>query len=128
MKILVDTDIIIDVLRDFKSTIKLLKELTENNDLYISGITKGEIFSGKEMENEEKRKKTEKFLLHFNKVNPENEIFKLAGDIRRKYNVTLADGIIAATALKIDAELLTRNRKDFEKIDEVKLFNYNSDN
>ena len=48
--------------------------------------------------------------------------FVLNNKFKRKYNIPLLDCIIAATASCIDAELLTRNEKDFSKIEEIKLF------
>ncbi|MCS7106036.1 MAG: type II toxin-antitoxin system VapC family toxin [Candidatus Aenigmarchaeota archaeon] len=122
MKILVDTDIIIDVLRNFRKTIEILKELNAKSELFISGITESEIFSGKDLNENEKREKVKKFLLNFRKINPDNEIFQLAGELRRKYQVSLLDSIIAATACKIEASLLTKNVKDFKKISEIKLY------
>lgn len=122
MKILIDTDVIIDVLRNVKKIIKLLEKLIEGNELYISGITEGELFSGRDLEDKRKEEIVLIFLSKFRKVNPTNEILQLAGEFRRKYDVSLLDCIIAATAYKIEAKILTKNLKDFQKVKEVKLF------
>ncbi|MEM5790535.1 MAG: PIN domain-containing protein [Candidatus Aenigmatarchaeota archaeon] len=122
MKILVDTDIIIDVLRNFRKTIEILKDLSRKNELFISGITESEIFSGKDLEEKKKREKVKNFLSSFKKINPDNEIFQTAGEFRRKYQILLLDSIIAATAYKMEAFLLTKNIKDFKRVDEVKLY------
>ena len=121
MKIVVDTDVIIDVLRGFEPTKEKIKELLENNELLISGITEAEIFAGKDMEMGEKKKKIVKFLSMFKKVNPDNQILQIAGEFKRKYRISLLDCIIAATAYVLNAKLFTRNKKDFEKIKEVRL-------
>ncbi|WP_165499808.1 type II toxin-antitoxin system VapC family toxin [Pedobacter frigidisoli] len=44
-------------------------------------------------------------------------------EIRKEYNVKLPDAIIAATALVNDFTLLSRNSKDFVRIDGLKLVN-----
>jgi len=121
MRIVVDTNIIIDILRNVEASLALVKKLMEENELFISGITEAEIFSGKDSESENKRQKILRVLSFFQKVNPNNEILQKAGEFRRKYNISLLDCIIAATAHYINAVILTKNEKDFSKIKEVKL-------
>ncbi len=121
MKVVIDTDIVIDVLRGFEPTKEMIKKLLEKNELIISGITEAEIFAGKDMEVEEKKKKIVKFLSRFKKINPDNKILQVAGEFRRRYKVSLLDCIIAATAYVHNAGLFTRNKKDFEKIKEIRL-------
>jgi len=99
-----------------------VEKLFAENELYISGITEMEVFAGKDMENEEKKKKIIEMLSIFKKVNPTNEIFRLAGEFRRRYNITFPDCVIAATTYLLKAELFTKNTKDFEKIEEIKIF------
>jgi predicted nucleic acid-binding protein len=122
VKIVVDTNIIIDILKNVEASLALVKKLMEENELFISGITEAEIFSGKDSESENKRQKILRVLSFFQKVNPNNEILQKAGEFRRKYNISLLDCIIAATAHYINAVILTKNEKDFSKIKEVKLF------
>jgi len=43
--------------------------------------------------------------------------------IRQKYNLKLGDAIIAATAICNNLVLVTRNTKDFAKIDGLKMYN-----
>jgi predicted nucleic acid-binding protein len=121
MKIVIDTSIIIDILRNVKTYIDLIQDLSKENLLFISGITEAELFSGKDADNEKKKEKILEFLSYFQKVNPTNEILQKAGEFRRKYNVSLLDCIIAATAYYLNAEILTKNEKDFSKIKEIKL-------
>ncbi len=122
MKIIVDTSIIIDILRNVKASIDLIQKLSKENLLFISGITEAELFSGKDADNERKKEKILELLSYFQKINPTNEILQKAGEFRRKYNVSLLDCIIAATAYYLNAEILTKNEKDFSKIKEIKLF------
>lgn len=46
---------------------------------------------------------------------------ELAAEIRRIYQVKLADAVIAATAIFTRSSLLTRNVRDFRKIKELKI-------
>jgi predicted nucleic acid-binding protein len=94
----------------------------KENELFISGITEAEIFSRRDLQDENRKQKLLRFLSFFQKVNPNNEILQKAGGFKRKCNISLLDCIIVATAYCIDAELLTRNEKDFSKIEEIKLF------
>lgn len=48
--------------------------------------------------------------------------FKTA-DIRRQYKIKLPDAIIAASALVYDLTLITRNTRDFESIEGLRLVN-----
>ena len=41
--------------------------------------------------------------------------------MRRIYSIPLVDAIIGATALKIDAKLVTRNIRHFERIENLKI-------
>lgn len=50
-----------------------------------------------------------------------NEIIETAIPLRRRYNMSLGDAVIAATALHYQCTLCTNNEKDFEKVDELRL-------
>jgi len=121
MRILVDSDIIIDVLRGHKPAADFLLRLREGNELFISGVTEGEIYSGKDMGNEGKRRAVSGLMAQFSKINPHNAIFKLAGGLRRETGISMADAVIASTALSINAHLMTRNQRDFGKISGLRL-------
>ena len=49
----------------------------------------------------------------------DNRILQKAGEFRRNYNVNLLDSIIAATFH--EKCIWTENKKDFEKIKEIKV-------
>lgn len=42
---------------------------------------------------------------------------KLGGALRRKFKMGLDDALIAATAKKMKAKLVTRNLKDFRRVE-----------
>ena len=51
------------------------------------------------------------------------EIVSKTIELKSKYNLKLADTIIAATAMVNELVLCTRNLKDFNKIRKLKLYN-----
>ena len=50
-------------------------------------------------------------------------IADIAIEPRRKVSIKLPDAVIAATALLHDLTLVTRNVKDFEKVDGLRIYN-----
>ena len=44
-------------------------------------------------------------------------------EIRRMNAIPLADAVIAATALSLDATLVTRNEKDFDNVANLRIYN-----
>lgn len=57
-------------------------------------------------------------------VFPINEdVVKKTIDIKRKHKIKLPDAVIAATAITYNLILVTRNTKDFDKIENLKLVN-----
>ena len=121
MRILIDTSVLVSILRGDRKLKEKLKKLAEENELIISGITEAEIFSGKDMDVKEKREKIADLIEKFSKINPTNKIMREAGRIRRKYGIPLLDSIIIATAEVSDAVIFTLDRKHFKKVEEVKL-------
>jgi len=121
IKLLVDTDIIIDVLRGVKPARALLK--SQELDIYCSVLTKKELLSKEGLKGSE-RKKIEGIL---SKV----KILKVDKSVQKHFNLLMkqygdrpeatGDYIIAATALAKKLPLLTRNRKHFEYIKELVL-------
>jgi predicted nucleic acid-binding protein len=53
------------------------------------------------------------------------EISILAGEIRREYQIGLADASISATALKNGLIIVTNNVKNFEKVEGLKVLKPN---
>ena len=55
-------------------------------------------------------------------INLDFAIAELAAEMRRKYRVKLMDAVVAATTFITNATLLTKNTRDFRKIEGLKLF------
>lgn len=124
MKVLADTSVIIDYLRqkDKEQTIFTLLALS-NFDIYISIITLAELYSGKSiLEKAGARKILEEILSGLTTIIPLSQQISIkAGQIKARYNSSLFDAIVAATAIIENIPLATLNTKDFEKIEEISI-------
>lgn len=119
---LFDTDILIDHLRGYEPAKKFLRKVKDNTDnMLISVITEAEIFSGGKMLDKEEKIKTEIFLELFLVIPLNSEIARYAGEINSKYKIGLADSVIAATSLKNNLILITRNIKHYKSIKNLKI-------
>ena len=119
--VLCDTNI---YFRAFHRDRKMLKELSHIgfDRLALSSITKGEVYFG--MKDSEVTRT--KVLLNLFKV------YQLSGEIStrfeqmmyqyRKFNPQLPDCLIAATALSMNAQLFTLNKKDFTYYEGLTLY------
>jgi len=122
MRVLVDTDIYVDFLRNFKESKKVFEDIKNEKIIgFFSVITEAELFSGKECEYPEKRRSVEELLSLTNRIKLDHSIAKKAGEIRRIYEIPLMDAMIAASAIVLDMTLYSKNVKHFEKIKELKL-------
>lgn len=120
MKIVLDTDIFIDFLRNYEPSIEWFKKLNWQ-DILFSAITEAELISGEDCNDKESFKKTLDLLNFGTKILVTNEIARKAGDIRREYKISITDSIIASTALLNDAKIISRNIKDYQKIKSIKV-------
>ena len=128
MKYLVDTDFVVDYLKGKPESIKALTSLA-NKGLVISIITYGEIYEGIYFGHDPKT--AERGFLQFlrgvsllllNRAVMKN-FARIRGYLRRKGEIIGdPDIMIAATATVNGLTLITRNKKDFQKIEGLKLF------
>jgi predicted nucleic acid-binding protein len=118
-RLLVDTDVLIDYLRDKTEAVSYLENLTEH--LLISAITVAELYAGVREGNE--RTKLDNFIHAFELIPVGREISIKGGLYRRDYlkshNIGLADALIAATAETEQAALVTLNNKHFPMLSSV---------
>lgn len=119
MPLLIDTDVIIDYLRDRPEAVAYLESL--NDHLLISTVTVAELYAGAREGAE--RDALDSFIRAFEIVPVEEEIAVTGGLYRRDYfkshNTGLADALIAATAKVRNAELVTLNKKHFPMLPDV---------
>lgn len=101
---------------------EVIKNRTLDNHIGVSVITEIELLSWDQT--------TENDTLIIKKFISSNKIFELensikskTAEIRKLYKTKLPDAIIAATAIENDLTLITRNSKDFSKIDDLQILN-----
>ena len=121
IKLLVDTDIIIDYLKGMKPARDLFK--SKNIDIYCSVLSKKELFSKIGLSDSE-RKRIAKLMSRLKVLTVDNDInqkYMLLIDKYGKRQNSIVDYLIAATAWAKNLPLLTRNIKHFKRIKEIKL-------
>ena len=118
MKILFDTDVLIDHLRGHSSATNTLNTLKETHSFSISSITYAEIEAGVQ---DKERAWVEKFLSFFEVFPVTLLIAKKAGQYKstygRSHHVLLPDALIAATAYCENIPLYTLNQKHYPMTD-----------
>ncbi|MBI4451376.1 PIN domain-containing protein [Candidatus Woesearchaeota archaeon] len=116
MKVL-DTDIFIDLFRGVPSAAVFIKEHAD--DIAFSSITEGELLSGRICNDRLEQERVIHLLSRFEKIPVDNPLIQVAASIRRAHGLELPDAIIAASALLLDATLVTRNSKDFKSVEHL---------
>ncbi|MBA2522545.1 MAG: type II toxin-antitoxin system VapC family toxin [Solirubrobacterales bacterium] len=112
VNLLVDTDVLIDHLRGAVE----LKRPTGASISY-SVITRSELLAGPL----EQEPAVRRLLASLRELPVSSQIADAAGLIRRETGIAIPDALIAATALVGDLELRSRNRRDFNRVDGLRL-------
>jgi len=119
---LIDTNIAIYILNNtLKPEDHPDLQAAESLSYNLSIITKIELLGWNAPATEEQQ--LEEFVNQSNVIGLTNEVVDTTIQIRRQHKIPLPDAIIAATALTYDWTLLTRNEKDFNRINGIKLVN-----
>lgn len=125
-KTVVDTDIIVDYLRQPRKQ-TLFKKLTQDKNLKIllPAVCLTELYIGKSAAKLKEENRLKRAVKKTKLVLADKKISKRAGILIREYpNLYLADALVAATALEEKALLCTFNRAHFESISGLRLLNY----
>ena len=119
MTVLVDTSVLIDVLRGEPAAAAVLRGARESGLLHASEVTRLEVLSGmRAREEDATRALFRAFVWH-----PVDEkIAEIAGELGRQWlpgnrGIDSADLAIAATAIALEAQVFTRNIKHFPMFD-----------
>lgn len=119
MNFLIDTDILIDYLRNDTNAIKFLEMHT--SPPFLSTVTVAELYAG--VKDGKERKILDQFIHYFTIIPVDLEISRLGGLYRRdfgpKQGTGLADAIIAATATQKNIRLATLNKKHFPMLNNI---------
>ncbi|MBE9008896.1 type II toxin-antitoxin system VapC family toxin [Pseudanabaenaceae cyanobacterium LEGE 13415] len=121
--ILLDSDILIDVLRNQPGAAERLLVLSESESLAVGTVTQMELIVG--CLNLRDLRRVERLLGGFEIRDLTIEISRRAVELLREYRLShgllLADALVAATALINGMPLLTRNQRDYRFIQGLEL-------
>lgn len=131
MILIIDTNIIIEFARVpvhsqnqsiWTTLIRFSK--VYGHQLVIPSVALFEFFAGSEMNSKVNRQKAANILSDVTVVDITQEIAETAASLYRIHKATIGviDYILAATAISLDAELVTLNKKHFQLLEEVRLF------
>ena len=120
---IIDTDIIVDLLRGFPKSKEFFKDIEDGKyDVSFSAITEVELFSGKSCSSLEEQTLIDNLLSLMKRVDLDKKIARKAGELRRKYNISVGDAIVAATAIISQSKTIaTKNQKHYKNIKEIKV-------
>lgn len=124
-KVVLDADIIIDYTRNADLALEILLEKTNQREikLFTPSVVISELMAGRETREAEKLEKLRRFFKKVEFVPLTYELAEQTGFLLRdQRNLKLADAIVAATCLFLNAKLATRNIKDFEGIKGLKMY------
>lgn len=124
-KLLIDTSIFIDFARTSQGFYpELLSQAAEHRwQLLTSSIVIYEFWRGRSMSSLSARKRAEElFSSELTIISVTPTIAKKAGTLSREGWVLGADSLIAASAMEIDAQLVTLNLKDFQDVPELRIY------
>ncbi len=124
MRLIIDTSILIDYLRGGIKWEELLGKFEKDTEIYLPTIVIFELFSGKSTSDPKVAKEIDNFIKFFQRVELTEKIAKRAGELFRDVNENLGapDYIIAASALELNATIVTLNKKHFEQITTLNLY------
>ena len=122
-KYILDTNILIYSATDsLEESVKEKISTLLKDSFCISCITKIEFLSWPN-QTEDEYEKSIKFLEKAEIIYLDSKIVNTASQLRKIKKRSLGDILIAATAIESNQILATRNTKDFDWIDELKLYN-----
>lgn len=124
MKYLVDTNIIIDYLRDYIPTVALVDKLLieTSAEVYLSAISNLELRLGSSIMEEAVQEKINAFIARCYIIDITLDVAVMAGDLKRERKADISDALIAASCIINDLTLVTRNRKHFKDIPMLKIY------
>lgn len=125
LKVLVDTDVLIDYSKGYAGTLEELFESQAKTqvELFINPVIIAEFYTDKKLKNKRRREKAGEFLRFFKTVNISGKIGGKAGELLRENRVAfLGDALIAATAITEKLKLATRNKKHFKSVSGLEFY------
>lgn len=125
-RIIIDTDILIDVGRRIDKAVFFLERIEKESISMVSIITQMELIVG--CRNKKELNNLDKFLSRFEIVHLDKSVTDKGIELLRKYRLShgllIADALIAATAIINGVFLTTKNQTDYKFIEELKMLTY----
>ena len=119
--LLVDTDVMIDLLRGHQAAVVWVRENAAN--ITLSAITVAELYAG--FKGDDEKRLMDDLVGLFQILPVTAQVAQQGGLYRQRYRpshgVGLADALIAATAVAHNARLVSLNRKHFPMLDVVEI-------
>jgi len=109
-ELLVDTDVLIDHLRGQR------RLRADSRRFGISVVSRCELFAGRD-----EPRRLRRFLWPMMELPIDAVIAELAGMTRRDTGIATPDALIAATALTHRIPLMTRNRRHFDRVADLRI-------
>lgn len=125
LKVLVDTDVLIDYSKGYAGALEeLLESQTKSQaELFINPVVIAEFYTDQKLKNKHRREKAAEFLSFFKIINISGKVGSLAGALLRENQVAfLGDALIAATAVTEKLKLATRNKKHFQNVPDLEFY------
>jgi len=123
---LIDTDILIDAAAQVKEAVDCLKRLEQQSTLVVCAVTEMELLVG--CRNKTELQSTDRLLNRFQIIPLNEQISNTAVMLIRKYRLShgllLADALIAATALNLECDFITKNQRDYRFVENLDLLSY----
>lgn len=127
---IMDTDIVIEVLRGNEIVIQKIKNLPIDTIITITGLTVYELYKGTYiMGDRQKEQEVMDFIELVDVLQLNTAVEKKAGEVyanlkKRGEQINDADILIAAIVLKNNGVLITNNTKHFKRIENLKIENW----
>jgi predicted nucleic acid-binding protein len=121
-----DTDILINVGRGDTEAINCLQNFAQTSTLAVSVITQMELIVG--CRDKKELQTLKRFFKQFQILELNKQISEKSVELLEKYRLShgllIPDALIAATAIEINENFITKNQKDFRFIPNLKLLAY----
>jgi probable toxin-antitoxin system toxin component, PIN family len=124
MKVVLDTNVILNGIKGIKADAKILEEIDRGNILAcFSTVNLAEVYFVllKLLRNKADLIYNTITDSKIDLIEPDLKIAKSAAVNKDKYDFSLGDSFVLATALQTDANYIITNDKDFKKVKEVRV-------
>lgn len=126
VRVVVDSSILIEKIRWGSKYYDQLLELEKLGEIiiYIPVVVITELWAGKSMFRKKDSQIVEHLISTMRRIDIDERIARLSGELVRSVNIQPIDALIAASAVINDSQLATLNTKHFKNINGLKLYKY----